>query len=451
MSTDDSTPLERAQRGNVVRRRRLTYALVSGLFSKVLAVAVQWIALPLTLRTLGTDRYAAFLALQALVAWAGLLAVGLAPSLPRFISAAFVSRAHESQRDIFQTAVAYLAAMCAAFVLVMIGLSFVVSPSQMIAVRHIQSGEIFAAYYTVVLVTCVQLLGSIMPSIRSGFQELHYSFMWASAASILVILGLLHIASNQSTISTFLIVIYAPLAAFMLVDMGLICLQRPYLLQGEAQFIKTGKVLAPQAANAMAAQFSFFLVSFLPTLIVAHFTDATQTAVFGSIMQLLLLAGSGMNLIFQPLVPAIANAVAHRDRTWVRKTYFRTALLVAVICAAGLLVDIFAGSYLLHKWLNAKLDVPPALPIILGIYFSLWMVSVMHFNILAATGKLNLVGKAYLVEGALAVALGSVLTHYAGATGMAAGLAIATASVNFWFLTMRVWRFVINDRIVIRV
>jgi O-antigen/teichoic acid export membrane protein len=444
MTIDSPVSAEAIAESQQVRKRRLTYALVMGVISKTLAVAVQWLALPLALKALGTDRYAAFLALQALVAWASLLALGLAPSLPRFISNAYIAGQRELQRDIFQTTILYLATVCLAFAIVMLALGYAVPPSEMVATHGVAADQIFTAYQAVILITCLQLLGNVMPSIRGGYQELHYSFAWAGLASLLVLGGLRYIADGKPSIVVFLTTIYAPLAMLMLADMALICVQRPYLLRGRANLVQTRRMLAPQASNALAAQFAYFLVSFLPTLILAHLSGATATAAFGSIMQLLILAGSGMNLIYQPLVPAIANAYAHHDGAWVRQAYFRAAKLVGLICGAGFLTNIFLGKYLLHRWLGASLAITSPLPIVLGIYFTMWMVNVMHFNILAATGNLNRIGKTYLVEGALSISVGSLLAHFFGATGMAAGLAVGTACVNFWFLTLQVWRHVLR-------
>ncbi len=428
------------------RKKRLTYAVLVGGFSKILAIAVQWLALPVALKSLGTDRYAAFLALQALVAWASLLALGLAPSLPRFISRASAEGDSNLQRQIFQTAIIYLTCASAAFVLVMGAVGYIVPPSLMVATHGIATSQIFMAYVTVVLITGFQLVGNVMPSIRGGYQELHYSYAWAGLASLAVMVGLYWFSHSRATITSFLLTIYAPLALFMLADMALICLQRPYLLRGRSDIVKTGRLLAPQAGNALAAQLSYFLVSFLPTLIVAHLSGAEATAAFGSIMQLLILFGSGMNLIFQPLVPAVANAYAHHDANWVRQAYFKVATLVIAVCGIGLVLDFTAGQYLLHRWLGSKLNIPAHLPIVLGLYFSVWMINLMHFNILAATGNLHGTGKIYLLEGALSITLGSLLTYFYGPTGMAVGLVVGTLCLNLWFLTWRTWCLVVRSK-----
>lgn len=439
MSSDSPLTVDSSVAKNEFRQRRLTYAFAAGIFSKALAVAVQWFALPIALHALGTGRYAAFLALQSLVAWSGLLASGLVPSLPRFIAAAVVSGDRVMERNIFETVIIYLVTVSVLFALAMLGLGALVSPAHLVGARGIADGEIATAFTMVVLTTCAQFIGAIMPSIRSGYQELHYSFVWATLASLTVLSGLLFGRTGQPNIATFVLVIYLPLAICMILDMLLIVRERPYLVQGQPELRKTAALLAPQAKNALAGQLSYFLVSFLPTLIVAHESTAQETAGFGSIMQLLILACSGMNVIFQPLLPALANAYAHHDRDWLLLAYKRVAVLVGAICLTGLVVDILAGSTLIHWWLGPHIAIPSALPILLGVYFCLWIVSVMNFNVLAATGHLHRAGRAYLIEASIAVSLGIVLTHFCGSVGMASSLVIATASVTFWYLMRQVW------------
>ncbi len=124
----------------------------------------------------------------------------------------------------------------------------------MVATHGVAADQISPAYKAVILLTCMQLLGNVMPSIRGGYQELHYSYAWAALASLLVIFGLMHIGGGSPNIALFLAVIYGPLAFLMLADMGLICFQRPYLLKGWANLRGTAKLLVPQASNAFVAQ-----------------------------------------------------------------------------------------------------------------------------------------------------------------------------------------------------
>lgn len=426
------------------RKRRFAYALSAGGMSKLLAVTVQLLALPLALGALGTERYAAFLALQAFLGWTGLLGLGLIPTLPRFIAEAHANGNVQTERDLIQAVGVFMAGLFVVLVSALFILAASVPPARLIAVHGVATAEVTAAYTAAVIVTGLQFSTSIIPAIRSGYQELHYTYVWSSIASVAVGLSLLHISSGKPTIAVFVLVLYVPLSVLMLVDAVVITFQKPYLAKGRPDLGKAARILLPHAANALATQVEFFLVSYLPTLIVAHLKGPEATTIFGSTLQLLVLACSGMNLIFQPLLPAIANAHAHRDWIWMRRAYFHAALIIAAICSVGIAVNIACGAFLIQKWLHTSLKIPTALPIIAAIYFTFWMMSLLNFNVLAATGNLLRIGRVYVIEGFLGITLGTVLSYFYGINGMMLGLLVATVSVSGWYMPLQVWRRVLR-------
>lgn len=417
---------------------RFAYAMGAGMISKVLATAVQVAALPIALHALGTERYAAFLTLQAFIAWTGLFGFGIVPSLPRFVSKAFVAGTRDEERDLFQSASLFIGLMAAALLCILIAFGIFVRPQSLVAGRNLSSSEIETAYYVVITMQCLQLFASLMPAFRSGYQELHYSYIWSSLANILVIGLLFALSHTQPSLTMFFSALYGPILGVMFCDAALIIWQRPYLLKKHAKLFTTIKQLAPHATNVFAMQLSYSILASFPIVMIAHLSSSTQTAGFGSLMQLLILGNSGMNLIFQPLVPAIANAFAHDDDAWIRRAYIHAALVVGAVCSVVLIAAIAAGPELIHLWLGRYLGITRVLTTLLGLYFALLMSSLFHFNILAATGELLGVGKIYVMEGVLSIIFGGTLAYFYGAEGMAAGLVLANLSATGWYMPNRI-------------
>ena len=435
------SPIER----EIHRTRRFGIALTAGIISKMLATVMQLVALPLALQALGTERYAAFLTLQALVAWSGLLGLGLTPSLPPFLARANVAGDRGQQRELIVSSAIFIGMASLALLLSLLLLTSFVSPTSMIAGGPALSAEVDPAYFVIVFVQSASLLLSLVPAIRSGYQELHYSYAWSSIANICVIGLLLWITNGAPTISIFLVALYGPLLVVALLDAGLILWQRPYLAGGRANLWRTAGELGPNAGNVLAAQVSYFALSSVPIMIVAHLTDPTATAAFGSLMQLFMLGWSGMNLIFHPLMAAFANANAHQDWPWMRAIYRRALAILTVACAVIAVVAAASGPQLSYLWLNTDLNMSRALTGTLGLYFGVSMLGLLHFNVLVAVGNLGGVGKAYIIQSVLTVVLGIVLTQAYGATGMAAALAIATLSVTGWYLPRKGLRILFRD------
>lgn len=422
------------------RLRRFAYAMGAGMVSKVLATIVQLAALPIALHALGTERYAAFLTLQAFLAWTGLFGFGIVPSLPRFISKAYVTGDKKEEENLFQSATLFIGMMAAALLCILIAFSAFISPQSLIAGHKLSASEINLAYYIVITMQGLQLFASLMPAFRSGYQELHYSYIWSSFANLLVMGLLITLSRGQPSLTIFFTALYGPILGVMFFDAALMMWQRPYLMGKHATIIPTIKKLVPHATNVLAMQLSYSILASFPIVLIAHLSGSTATAGFGSLMQLLILGNSGMNLVFQPLVPAIANAYAHDDAQWIQRAYVRAAMVVGAVCSVVLIAAIAAGPELMHLWLGKDLGITRTLTTLMGLYFALLMSSLFHFNVLAATGELLGIGKVYVTEGVLSITLGSALAYFYGVEGMAGGLVLATLCATSWYMPMRMWK-----------
>jgi O-antigen/teichoic acid export membrane protein len=166
---------------------------------------------------------------------------------------------------------------------------------------------------------------------------------------------------------------------------------------------------------------------------------AHSAAVVGSLLQAMLTGISVMQIGFQPLVPAIANAYAHNDLSWMRKSYVHAALAVASVSVLTLAATTIAGPELMRLWLHKDLQISHTLMALAGLYFALWTWSVFHFFVLASTGRLAGAAKIYVLEGILTTAFGVVLTYFFDSEGMLAGMVVASALTTAWFLPRRTW------------
>lgn len=426
-----------------MRQKRLISALATSAFSKLLAVAVQLAALPLALSALGTNRYAALLSLQALVAWIVVCAMGIVPSLPSFMTAAVVSGNTGEQRALVKSTVSFMGSVCIALVVALLLTGLALPPTKMIsAAKDIPGREIWNAFNVFVVISCLQLFTSIVPSIRAGFQELHRVNLVSASSNGAVLVMLLFFYRAHPSIWLFVVFVYGPLSLFMLLDLLLLFRQRPYLLHGPAKFRETTRMLLPHSFNAVLKQMTLFLVSYCSILVLAHLTGPRNVSSFASVMQPLALGASAIGLIFQPLVPAIANAYSHGDHDWLKRAYLGGFVIVLGVTLSVAVVLAIAGPELARLWLHADVGISHALCAALGAYFVVWMVSDYHFLILASMGKLIGYGKLFALEGVIGIVAGSLLTLKFGEIGMACGIGLGIGSVTAWYLPLEVWRMV---------
>lgn len=426
---------------SAIRRRQLLLAVVVSVFAKVLALAVQLLAFPIALHSLGTDRYASYLALQSFLSWTGLCGLGISFSLPKYIAAANITKNEGKERSLIVTALVFFAGVSLLLVVLLGVLGLNVSPAKLVAVNKMVSpDELRVAYFASVILSAAQLFTSITPSLRSGYQELYRPSICAALASGLFVLpGLFYVGHHPVTMAAFIVIVYFPLVFLLLGDLVILFFQRPYLRHGPVDFrLAAGEIVTP-SGNALALQAEYALIVYLPTWIVAHMTTAAQTAAFGSVLQVMGLGASSLNLIFQPLMAALANAHGHSDRPWIERNYRRSIILILGVGLFVLLALATIGTFVVHHWLGRSIQVSRIMLIIFGVYFLVLSFSLLQFYVLSALGALRGTGPIYLLQGVISLGLGTVLCHFYGNTGMVAGLAIGMAA-TVWMLPLRVRR-----------
>jgi O-antigen/teichoic acid export membrane protein len=423
-------------KGNTERHTRLVQAIASSAASKMLAVLIQLLALPLALSTLGTSRYAAFLSLQALFGWVSLCAVGLVPSLPRFLTGAYVRDNQTEQRAIVKSSMLFMGSVALLLLIGLLAIGLAVPPLRMISAQHVSSNEIEAAYFLAATLSCVQFAASIAPAIRGGFQELHRVNIAAVVANICVILLLIGVFQFRPQIGLLFVVLYGPLALLLIVDMILLLIARPYLAIGPARVADTIRHLLPHSLNALAKQVAYFAITGLPVLIVAFMTDPRSTAAYASGIQVLLLAVSGVGIVFQSFVPALADAQSRHDHHWVRSVYRKGLVTVLVIGGVTVIGLATVGPYLARAWLHPNFSITHEFTASLGVFFFFWLLSDFNFFVLSALGHLIGTGKLFVAESAVGVGLGTLLTLKFGILGMPLGIACAMGLVGSWYLPL---------------
>ena len=362
-------------------------------------------------------------------------------SLPKYIAASSIKRDHAGERDLVLTAIILLGAASLTVLGLLAIMGQLFSPAAMVAAsERVSPQEIRTAYYVAAMLSAAQLFVSIESSIRSGYQELYRSSVCAAIASIAFVLpGLVYVGLHQVSITVFMSIIYLPLVLLLLADLMILFFQRPYLVCGRFRFLSTAAKILPSSVNALAFQIEYALIVYLPTWIVAHMTSPGETAAFGSILQIMGLGAASLNLFFQPVMAAIANAHGHHDRSWIERNYKRFLLLVIGAGVVTFLASVTFGPFVIRLWLGHAVTVPRVMLSMFGLYFLFLSVSLFQFYVLSAMGALRGTGVIYILQGVLALTLGSTLCVFYGATGMVGGLAIGVA-VTGWILPVRVHR-----------
>jgi O-antigen/teichoic acid export membrane protein len=435
------TEAHTAQAESHHRNRRLKLAIGSAMLSKVPALAIQVLAFPLILNTLGESRYAAFFTLTSLLAWVSLLGMGILPALSSNLAMAHANGNGDLAKRLSLDAILLIGLLSLGFLGIGLAVSWGMDIRALVnAGPTVSDSELQSGFRVVVITTALTFFGSCIAAIRAGFLETHIVNSYAVAANVAALLLMLAVARWRPDLSGFILALYLPLALAYLIDFLIILGRKGPWVTGDHNMGAGIKHLLGPSLVIMVIQLCAFANLHGTILILSHVAGEAQTAAYGSVMRPLLILAGLFAMVVQPLLPSISSAWGRKDLDWVKKAYVRAALFVSGLSIVIFVALALAGPYLFRLWLRQDIGITASLCLASGAYFVLWMLQFLNFHILLGMGAIQRLSAIYLVETAIAIGLGTLFSLKWGATGMSAGLFCGLLVVTSWIQPFRIVR-----------
>lgn len=433
------------------RGRRFRLALGTSFLSKLLGAGVQVLSLPILLDTLGKDRFAAYLALTAFVAWIAPLGMGVLPALTRQIAMASARADRRLEASLFGAGFWFV--LIVGLLITLFSLIFAALGNVEALIGHfptIADSEIRIGLALAMAFTGAYFFGNTSVAVRAGYQEYHVSNNLSVIANIVTIVLILLLSGRGVDMGHFVVAIYAPLTVLVLLDLGRIMRTRSYLAPPRIPRLadlEDGdlKHLFRTSGSAWIGQIHGFIVAHASVLVVAHLFTPSDTAGFGAMMRAMLLVNAVVGLYIWPLIPAVTDASTRGDGAWALKSYRRSLLMTLALAGGAAIVVAFGGNLIMQIWLGPQISVPLPMSIGFALFFLGFNVTFFGFNLCLSVGETRFLGLSYIVEILLFGLLSVLLMPVFGASALALALGIASVSLNAWLLPWRSWKRISID------
>jgi O-antigen/teichoic acid export membrane protein len=428
-------PLESASR---LRNRRLKYAIVTSLGSKVSTAIIQIAALPLALAALGQQQFVLYAMLASAVGWLGLVNIGVGPPLTVMMSEAAAAGDHVQQQRLFSSAVLPVALLVLTTgIAVAIALRFISTDWLFGAAYAADRPAIVAGLLILTAVFLVQTLVAVVEAAQLGYQEQYRLNAMAIGGNLAAAIAIVGVATVKPTVVGLIAAISLPPLLFRVANAAHVIWHRPHLQPRAAAVSRdvTKRLVGSGVAFSLATGFGNFLCHQLPIVLMGKRLPSDEAASFAVTVNALLIAAGMVSMVTVSLWPAISDGMARGDRAWVEQASRRT---LRYSIGYGLLVGaVFAlfGRLLFRLWFGASIDVGPWLSVPLGLYFFLLMWENAYFAILIGMKEIAVPSFLYIGRSLFAVALMRILVERAGAP--AAFIALAASVCLFTLLPFR--------------
>jgi O-antigen/teichoic acid export membrane protein len=411
-------------------------AVISSTVSKAFGLALQAIAIPLVLRSLGQHQYELYLLLTAALATIALTQMGAGPGLTQGIAKASAAGDREKETSLLNAA--FRLTGCATMVggSLMLAAIYLIPPEKLFgAVFAGDRVAILTAANVCVLVVMAQVIFGVVDSALAGYQEQVLTNIGSAIANIISI-GLLVVVCNHApTIIKVILVLYGVPTIFRASNILLLFIRRPYLRLSLTRSCRGAYATLLNVGMAFwVIQITGVLEQHSGTYILAHYSSTAATDFFAVAYKALSLAGAVVGIMTQPLWPAIADAIAHRDIGWIKRSYVKIRRVITIYSTAVAILIISGGPWIFQRVTHISTAGSSMLFILLGFYFVANTWTHLFYTAMMGMNVIWQVVVVLIIENLLMLILGIVFVPYLGVSGMALAYLAASLVLPVWLL-----------------
>lgn len=425
------------------RLARILHGGASALVSRGVALLVNAVTLPLTIRYLGPLEYGIWVTISTTVVMLAVMDLGVANTLTNMISRAYAMDDREAAQRYYATA--FWTSSSISAVLSLVGL---------LLWPHINWGSLFHLQDPVLIhkvSLCVAIaLGFFLLSlplnlvhrILSGYQQTQITNYFNLLNNVLSLTAILVVIKLHGSLVTLMLMYSGSLLlGSVALNIWVNLWDRRWLMPAP-RFIRRAVI-----GDLMSSGMGFFILQLAgivvynsDNLIITHYLGAADVTPYSVTWRLAGYAAVLQTAVLPSLWPAYSEAYARGDYDWVRRMFWNTVRIAMGAVTVAVLVLVFCGRWLI-RWYAGPAGVPDQLLLCAICAWTLMCAGMeLEACLLAAINRVRAQGILSAVAAALNIVLSIYLVKRMGSLGVILGTMLSYLAILVVPQTIIVWR-----------
>lgn len=396
-----------------VRRLLLSYATAG--VSKIIAICVQILALPVVAHTLGAEKFGSLMVLGAMGAAFCMPARAIPPSLSIAIAHSRGSGDPQGIKSVIAAAARVSILLGILAVAVSLGLFALFGPAPFAGPSTGAGGADLAAMIAAFLLLIIATYCfAWVEGVRTGHEEHHLNNIFSLIGSMLALLGIALAWAFQPTVSAFFLAIYVVYPVVQLVNL----LLARSLIAGGTPTPGAYRLIARRAFSWSVAQAGLVLNLQGTVWMAAHVTGLGIAGLVGAVIRFFQLLNNVFLALLTPILPTLRHSISSGDRSWSSSAPRVTTLaILAALTIFGGIVALF-GSDLVQIWLGLDIEVDPIVFVGFGLLAIASMAPQLFYLVLMAMGSSKAASLNLLRGGVAGLIFGVAAMQILGLAGL---------------------------------
>lgn len=420
------------------RYRRIILATTSGLLARALGTLASLVTVPLLLSYLGKERFGLWSAAMSLVAWLGLLDLGISNGLVNAVSEAYGRNDKTAAGRFVCSAAVVLASVAglAAIVLTVVGPRIAWDAILGVAGK-VPKDLVTSVVLAAAAVFLAGLPLAFVQSVYVGYQTLHVANLFAAAGAIATV-GVVWLGI-QTGVSLPGLILAMGAANLTVTVASLLVLTRVLMPWLTFRLSRVSWSAAQRLSKTSVPLFLFqvggLAVNQSQFILLARVSSLTTVAEYAVLLRVVQILSSLILLSTNAFVPSYREAAERGDRPWVKASFRRMLWVRMGLAAAGGAVLVAFGDAFVRVWLR-RADVGFDLAVWLGVAVFItaatWVTA--HSDLLTVLDRIWVQVVLVMVNGGVTIGLTLFLAPRYGVLGALVALALTTVVGWTWVL-----------------
>jgi O-antigen/teichoic acid export membrane protein len=419
------------------RKRALSLAVATSLLSKGGTLVIQALAMPLAYHVLGPERFGVFGALQMLMWLIGMSDFGVGAGISRRLTVATSLGDAAEQSRVMSTGFFMLSAVILLMGLVGAVVLWTVPVETLFGEKFGPfAAELqFNAWFGGGIFLCMMIIGTLL-KVREAYHEIHVLNLFGAVGNVITAVLLLLGIRVVPQVWFLLASIYGIQVMMWLLNAAAAFRKRPWLIP------KLGKFDRTLAGSLVTEGVAFFLLLGLTPMLgrefirwlIGHYETPEQVGLFSILAQIGYFIFGFVFMVTYPLTPALVDAAARQDFSWIQRTRHRLMKLWVLGAIAVPLGLYFLGPWMVDVWFQRDLPLTGAPLAWYGVFFIFTLWTHIHCILLAGVGKIREAARRVVLEGGMICLAAWLGVKAGGMNGALIGASIAMLVTSFGLL-----------------
>lgn len=355
--------------------RSLKPALFAAAASKTAGLAIQLLALPVAIRSLGTEAFGYYVTLLAVTSWSAMFEGGLGIHLIKELGHAQRTNDYAKAALILRAGLKTLSSVGLVVAGISVGVvTFFLRDKTPLTAEHIWLSVI------VIIGSWLSLVTGFTLKVRVAFDHVHYNNLSGFAGNVLALVMLsvcFLIGRSQSMVLFYLCCVGSVLLA-NIISAGFVYFEYRQLWGRSRTVNASHRPQLQEMAYGFGAQLGILSERELPKIIFSLAGLLTLAGRYGVYVSLIMSLAGILTTLTGALSPRIVHLIVNERRQELRNLWRTGCQYILVICVVGVGIAYFCGYHLVNWWLGKEFSAT-ALEAAL---FTAWLCSIMwnHWN-----------------------------------------------------------------------